>query len=184
MKRAARTSRRCALLLLMALAQAGCAQFYYGERAGVAAPSKVDLVASSYAAADALLAQVAQVAAQPVLVATVVNVDHLDESARLGRVLAEQLAARLAQRGLRVSELRLRQALAMREQGELLLSRQAHEVSQAQAAQAVLVGTYAVSAYHVYVSLKLVDGSNNAVLAAHDYTLPLNAETRSLLAAY
>jgi TolB-like protein len=183
---AARPPRRRALLALaaLALAQGGCAQFYYGDRAAPGQRAGVDLLAASYAGADALLAQAALDPAQPVLVATVVNVDRLDEAARLGRVLAEQLAARLVQRGQRVSEPRLRQALAMRPgQGELLLSRQAREVSQAQAAQAVLVGTYAVSAYHVYVSLKLVDGASGAVRAAHDYALALDAELRSLLAA-
>uniref|UniRef100_UPI0028AE8B1C FlgO family outer membrane protein n=1 Tax=Diaphorobacter nitroreducens TaxID=164759 RepID=UPI0028AE8B1C len=66
-------------------------------------------------------------------------------------------------------------------QGELLLSRHAQEVARAQAAQAVLVGTYAVAPQAVYVSLKLV-GAGNAVLAAHDYALSMDANVRGLLA--
>lgn len=60
----------------------------------------------------------------------------------------------MVQRGLRVTEVKLRDVLVLhREQGELLLSREVREVSQAQNAQAVVVGTYAVSASVVYISL-------------------------------
>lgn len=160
---------------------AGCAQYYYGPAA--AAPAAQDLLALNRDAADALLAQVALDPAQPVIVATVVQLDRLDASSRLGRLVSEQLGGRLVQRGLRVTELRMRESLALRPgQGELLLSRQAQEVARAQAAQAVLVGTYAAAPQAVYVSLKLV-GVGNAVLAAHDYALALDGNVRGLLAA-
>ena len=66
-------------------------------------------------------------------------------------------------------------------QGELLLSREAREVSQAQNAQAVVVGTYAVSATVLYISLKLVSPVGNTVLAAHNYALPVDDNVRALL---
>ena len=50
-----------------------------------------------------------------------------------------------------------------------------------QAAQAVLVGTYAAASQAVYVSLKLVSPHGNAVLAAHDYALPMDGNVRGLL---
>lgn len=160
---------------------AGCAQYYYGAVAPV--PAAQDLLALNRDAADALLAQVALDPAQPVIVATVVQLDRLDASSRLGRLVSEQLGSRLVQRGLRVTELRMRESLALRPgQGELLLSRQAQEVARAQAAQAVLVGTYAVAPQAVYVSLKLV-GVGNAVLSAHDYALAMDGNVRGLLAA-
>lgn len=175
-------SRRAALGLLLgaaALGATGCARYYYGAQAGGTA---ADLVEVNYAAADALLQGPPLDPAQPVLVATVVNVDRLDESTRLGRVIAEQIAGRMAQRGVRVTELKLRETLAMRPgQGELLLSRQVHEVSQAQSAQAVVVGTYATSSFAVYVSLKLVQPVGNVVIAAYDYTLPMDSNVRGLL---
>ncbi|WP_312843082.1 FlgO family outer membrane protein [Diaphorobacter nitroreducens] len=168
-----------AVLTASALALPGCARYYYGA---AVSSDPVDLMASNHGAADALLLQVPLDPDTPVLVATVVQLDRLDESSRLGRLVAEQLAGRLAQRGLRVTELRMRETLAMRPgQGELLLSRHAQEVARAQAAQAVLVGTYAVAPQAVYVSLKLV-GAGNAVLAAHDYALPMDANVRGLLA--
>ena len=176
-------SRRAALGLL-AGAATGCAQYYYGpghDRPDIARPA-TDLVARNHEAADALLAQAPLDPAQAVLVGTVVQVDRLDESSRLGRVISEQVAGRLTRRGLRVTELRLRETLAMRPgQGALLLSREAYEVGQAHAAQAVLVGTYAVSAQAVYVSLRVVAPQGNAVLAAHDYVLPMDGNVRAML---
>ncbi|WP_406622703.1 FlgO family outer membrane protein [Acidovorax sp. SDU_ACID1] len=54
-------------------------------------------------------------------------------------------------------------------------------MAQAQAAQAVLVGTYVVAPQAVYVSLRLVGPQGNAVLAAHDYALPMDGNVRGLL---
>ncbi len=133
---------------------------------------------------DALLLGAALDPGQPVLVATLVNVDRLDESSRLGRIFSEQMAGRMAQRGLRVTEVKLREDLVLhREQGALLLSRELREVSQAQSAQAVVVGTYAVSASVLYISLKLVNPVGNQVVAAHNYALPVDENVRSLLFA-
>lgn len=162
-----------------AVAVSGCARYYYGTAVG---QGSIDLVTSSQVAVDTLLQQAPLDANAPVLVGTVVQVDRLEESSRLGRLLSEQFAGRLAQRGLRVTELRMRESLALRPgQGELMLSRQVQEVARAQAAQAVLVGTYAVAHQAVYVSLKLV-GAGNTMLAAHDYALPMDANVRGLLA--
>ncbi len=159
----------------------GCAQYYYGPSAAPAVSQ--DLLALSRDAADALLTQVTLDPAQPVMVSTVVQLDRLDASSRLGRLVSEQVGGRLAQRGLRVAELRMRDSLALRPgQGELLLSRQVQEVARAQAAQAVLVGTYAAAPQAVYISLRLV-GVGNTVLAAHDYVLPMDGNVRGLLAA-
>lgn len=163
---------------------AGCAGYYYGENYGPTLGSIVrgGLVQASHGAADRLLQDALLDPRQPLLVGTLVNVDRLDESSRFGRLVSEQIAGRMTQRGMRVVELKLRDSVAMRsELGELLLSREVREVSQAHHAQAVLVGTYAVSARQVYVSLKLVLPEGNTVVAAHDYAVALDEDVRSLL---
>ena len=119
----------------------------------------------------------------PVLVATVVNVNDLSRAAPLGRTLSEQYATSMAASGFNVKEIKLRGDVFVREgQGELLLSREVREVSQAQNAQAVVVGTYAVSASVVYISLKLVNPVGNQVIAAHNYAVPADENVRTLLA--
>lgn len=154
--------------------------YYYGERPGA---SRSNLIEVNERAADTLLQTAPLDASKPVLVATLVNVDRLTESSRLGRMFSEQIAARLVQRGLRVTEVKLRENLLLsRDQGELLLSREVREVSQAQDAQAVVVGTYAVSSTVVYINLKLVNPVGNTVVAAHNYAVPMDENVRALLA--
>ena len=171
---------RAALGGLVALGLQGCASYYYGDRAtGV---SRTDLIETNDRATDALLLNAPLDARQPVLVASLVNIDRLSESSRLGRIFAEQIAGRMVQRGLRVTEVKLRDNLVLhRDQGELLLSREVREVSQAQNAQAVVVGTYAVSASVLYISLKLVNPVGNNVVAAHNYAVPVDENVRTLL---
>lgn len=165
---------------------AGCAvspmhSYYYGGAVG--GFSHNNLIEANERATDALLQTAPLDARQPVLVATLVSVDRLTESSRLGRIFSEQIAGRMVHRGLRVTEVKLRENLLLQpEQGELLLSRQVREVSQAQDAQAVVVGTYAVSASQVYISLKLVNPVGNTVVAAHSYAVPMDENVRALLA--
>lgn len=155
--------------------------YYYGDRAG--GISRSNLIALNERATDALLQTARLDANQPVLVATLVNVDRLTESSRLGRIFSEQIAGRMVRRGLKVTEVKLRENLLLqRDQGELLLSREVREVSQSQNAQAVVVGTYAVSTSVVYISLKLVNPVGNTVVAAHNYAVPMDENVRALLA--
>mgnify|MGYP006370700047 FL=1 len=172
------------LAMLAAGPLSGCAGYYYGEKYGptLSLSSNADMVGSSYAAADALLQNAPLDPRAPVLVATLVDLDHLGASSRFGRVVSEQIAGRLTQRGLPVPELRVRESVALvPQEGALLLSRELREVSRAHAAQAVVVGTYAVSSRQVFVSLKLVRPEGNLTIAAHDYALVLDEELRSLL---
>ena len=170
----------------LALGLQGCVtnpmqSYYYGDRMG--GMSRTNLIETNERATDALLQYAPLDANQPVLVATLVSVDRLTESSRLGRIFSEQIAGRMVHRGLRVTEVKLRENLLMqRDQGELLLSREVREVSQAQDAQAVVVGTYAVSNTVVYISLKLVNPVGNTVVAAHSYAVPMDDNVRALLA--
>jgi TolB-like protein len=169
--------QRRAMLALLASATllGGCASYYYGE-------GGTDPIELNYAAADKLLAAPLLDTGRPVLVATLVHVDQLDRSSRLGRLFSEQLASRLVQRGFLVRELKLRGSVLMKPgEGELLLSREALDASKVQDAQAVLVGTYAPSAKTVYINLKLVSPVTGTVMAAVDYTVPLDTDMRGLL---
>lgn len=171
----------------------GCASsYYYGDSAGgsggaggfgLGSALRTSIITANHAAVDMLLQTAPLDREHAVLVATLVNVDRLNESSRLGRIFSEQIAGRLVQRGYPVTELKLRDSVAMqREQGELLLSRELREVSRAHDAQAVVVGTYAVSATILYVSIKLVKPDGNMVVAAHNYAVPMDDNVRALLA--
>lgn len=140
-------------------------------------------VVTNYGVADALIAQFAgSPAGGPLIVATVVNIDALEQSSTLGRLISEQVSARLSQRGFTMIEMKFRSSIYMkRGEGELVLTREIGEVARNNKAQAVVLGSYGVSGSSVYVNMKIVQPGNNTVLAAHDYVLPYNSEIRSML---
>lgn len=144
----------------------------------------------TYEAADKLATQIEQRSAlvnknNPILVATVVNVDELEKSSRLGRSISEQVAARLTQKGFKVVEVKLRGSLFVkRAEGELLLSREITQITQSYQAPAVVVGTYAPATNFVHINLKVVSAETQRVIAAADYGLPLDENTRALLQIY
>jgi len=118
----------------------------------------------------------------PFVVSTLVNIDQLEQSSTLGRLISEQVASRMTQMGYSVLELKIRSGVYMkRNEGELLLTREIKEVASTHNAQAVVVGTYAESATLVHVNLKIVNPATSVILAAYDYALPLDKQIASLI---
>ncbi|HUW81228.1 MAG TPA: FlgO family outer membrane protein [Phycisphaerae bacterium] len=144
----------------------------------------VDLIRTTYNAVDALLARADPSAESPerILVATVVDLDNVENTSTFGRLSGELLAARLAQRGRGVVHATVRQgSVVIKDDGQFLLSRDMRELAEDYQAQAVLVSTYTRAAENVYVSIKLVNAADNALVAAVDYQLPIDPRTASLL---
>ncbi len=160
---------------LTTLALAGCAT------SSTPAYVYVNLIESNYQAIDALLTNVRLDPKQPILVGTLVNLDALNESSRLGRLFSEHYATRMTMHGYGIEELKMRENLYIRDEGALLLSREVFELSQSHRAQAVLVGTYANSRNMLYVNLRIVVPTGNIVVAAHDYALPIDGNMRDML---
>ena len=153
-----------------------------------------NLVPASYKAADALLKGVKDIpnleprrdgvyTRQPILVASFVNIDNLQESSTFGRVTAEQIGSRIAQRGYKVIEIKMRTGslFVQERKGELLLSRELREISYQHDAYAVVVGTYGASKQSVYVTAKLVRAKDSVILSSYDYRLPVGADTKQML---
>jgi TolB-like protein len=164
-----------AALSASVLALAGCAPT--PQQAAV----RTDLIEANYQAVDVLLAGVQLATNEPLLVATLVSLDSLNESSRLGRLFSEQISSRITAHGYAVEELKLRESLFIQAEGAMLLSREVRELTQAHRAQAVVVGTYATSRNMLYVSLKIVVPNGNVVVAAHDYAMPIDTNIRDLL---
>ena len=119
----------------------------------------------------------------PILAASFVNIDNLEQSSTLGRTISEQIASRLAQQGFKIIETKLRQGsiFIQKGKGEFLLSRDLLNLSINQGAQGVLVGTYAVSEYFIFVSARIVRTEDSSVITGYDYELPQDKTTRSML---
>ena len=141
-------------------------------------------IPTNYAAADNLIKQLKLNSApnSTLIISTLVNIDALDSSSTLGRLVSEQISARFTQKNYRTIELKFRDNVYMAQgQGELMLTREVHELAKAHAAQAVVVGTYAQSRDFIYINLKVIQPNTNRVLAVHDYALPLDANNRMML---
>lgn len=145
-----------------------------------------NLIASSYTAADRLLQGttnfVESFQDKRFLVATIADLDDLEDSTTLGRLIGEQLAARFAQRGYLVLEPKLQPELTFfTRTGEFVLSREAREFLLTKQVDAVVAGTYAVGKDTVYITLALLNCKNNQVIASYAYTLPIGPNTYALL---
>lgn len=109
-----------------------------------------------------------------IIVASFVDVNNLNESSTFGRIMAEQVGSRLAQKGYKVIEMKLRQnsVFVQQEMGEFLLSRDLKDISRNHNASAVVVGTYGNSKNKVYVSVRIVDPKNSVILASSNCRIP------------
>lgn len=175
-----------ALVVAFSVGALGCAS--WGEEEAPVRPviRDANLVDASYAAADALLERAPWLKErrEPLLATTFVDINNLETSSALGRVIGEQVGSRFAQKGYTVIEIKMRSNIFVAEgTGELMLSRSVREISQSHNAAAVITGTYAVARQSVYVTARLIRATDNLVLAAYDYVLPYGPDAKALVAA-
>jgi hypothetical protein len=117
----------------------------------------------------------------PITVSSITDAQHVDQSSRLGNMIADFARSRLSENHMTVSEQRLRTDMLMAvDQGEMLLSRDPNKLTHP-AYAAVLTGTYGVGAGHVFVSLKLIRSDNAQILSAADFVLPRQGDVEALL---
>jgi TolB-like protein len=176
---------RLPALFLFAVMVAGCASSGPYDDANTYRQQDKDLVGASYNTADAMLSQVPWLREnrQPLLTGTFVNVNSLEDSSALGRIVAEQISSRFAQQGFTMVELKLRRNVFIKTQGgEFMLSREVKNLSRLHNAAAVIAGTYAIGRRNVYVSARLIRAADNLIIASHDYALPMGPDTKALLA--
>ncbi len=107
-----------------------------------------------------------------VLVASLANIDNLEESSRFGRSVAEQVGSRLVQSGFVVREVKLADTLMVRElNGEFILSRDFTSIASAHNADVVVTGTYSEAQLYMFVNLRMTRLVDGVVLAAHDFEI-------------
>lgn len=147
--------------------------------------AQTDLIKSSYQVADALTLQLDQPdqgANYPLVVASFVNIDNLEQSSTFGRAIAEYVGSRFSQNGFKVVELKLRDTVYIKQNsGEFLLSREVKNLSTEHEVKALVVGTYSLAEDTVYVSAKVIDPSDATILATHDYSLRVGRNLTQML---
>lgn len=185
-------SSSCILTFFVAITMISCSQYqshpdingYSYQKTKI--PS-VDLVAVSYTIVNKLENNLKAPLSpdDTIIVASFVDINNLNLSSTFGRIMAEQVGSRLAQKGYRVKEMKLRQQSVFVEErkGEFLLSRDLKNISVNNDASAVVVGTYASSYDAIYVSTRLVNPSNGIVLSSFDYAVPADSRVQKSLMA-
>lgn len=119
---------------------------------------------------------------QPIIAASFANIDNLGASSTFGRMASEIISSGLTVRGYNVVEVKMRESLFIKQSaGEFMLSRQLKDISKEHAAQAIVLGTYAVGGKHLYVNARVVRTSDSVVIGTHDFSLPLNSDIRRML---
>jgi TolB-like protein len=179
MKSFARVSLLALPLLLVA-----CSSAPKKEEGNYATISSNQFIEANYKAADSIMHQLSGklLADKPLIMATIVNIDALEQTTTLGRLISEQLSTRLAQGGLSMLEMKLRNSVYLkRNQGELMLTREIGEVATTHNAQAIVVGSYAETSDMVFINIKVIQPNTNFVMAGQDYVLAKEAIVRSML---
>ncbi len=116
-----------------------------------------------------------------ILSATFVNLNHLDDTSPLGRVVTEGLVARLQVRGWNLYDVRLSKAVAVTPEGEFVLSRDPKRLEYQYATSAVLAGTYSITGNEVLIHARVIDVSTGVVVSAGELRLPIDSEVARLL---
>ena len=134
-----------------------------------------DFVALSYEAADALLRGARRELRDdaPIVYGVLTPVGQPGTSSPFEQIFAEQIASRLAQNGVGVVEVRLREALAVRAGGPYALSDDVRDVARRVRARAALAGSYAVTSGYALVTARLIDVASGLVLSSWDKHIPL-----------
>ena len=117
-----------------------------------------------------------------VAVVMAVPISNLKKETEFGRLFAEYLLTDLADRGLRVTELRLgREIHVLPQSGEFILTRNVGELaSHSQALDYVVVCTYSNTRSNLMLQGRLINFKDGVVHTSWRHNLPLNRELIAL----
>jgi len=166
--------KKIVLILIMAVFASGCATLK-----NIPFIKEKTLADFSYEAAEQLASQLRrnhQVNENfTYVVATMSNIDTLEQSNSFGRLFSEQLSIDLTWQGLNTVEIKLReQGMIDKSEGEFFLSRDIQDIASIHNVDVVVVGTYTKARDNMFITLKAVSTSTNLVLASYGFSLPVS----------
>jgi len=170
------------LILALTLLLPGCASTQIQSRPAYSAGLGGLLYEGADTMIDEALSRLGVSRDKPIIVATSVNVDNLQDSSTFGRLASQLVASRLAQRGYLVRDVTFTQALTVTpETGEMVLSREAAKIATDEEAQAVIAGAYAVGGEKIYLNLRMLAAADGRLVSSVDLVVPLNEDTQRMI---
>jgi len=170
------------LCFLIILLMPGC-HGIFGNSSELSDPN---LVSVSYKITDDLIQNLSIKLdkQQPVLIASFVDIKYMEQSSDFGRVIAECITSRMAQKEYTIIEIKLRDSIYIKENaGEFLLSRKVKDISKSHNARAVIVGTYGKANKDVYISARIVLADTGMIVSSSDYRLPLTENMSAMFSS-
>ena len=118
-----------------------------------------------------------------VVLATVVDINNLDDTTQFGRTITEQVAREFINDGYKVVDVRanLNGIVVGKRKGEFYITRDVEKLANSIKANAIFYGTYSVGKQFVYVNLKLINAKHHIILNSIDYRIHLNDDVKKML---
>lgn len=116
-----------------------------------------------------------------VLASTFVNLDNLDDTSPLGRLITENLIHELQVRHWNVYDIRLSKAVAVNPAGEFVLTRDPKLLEYQYLVAGVLAGTYSITDNEVFVNARVIDVNTGVVVSSGQISLPIDDFVARLL---
>jgi hypothetical protein len=142
-----------------------------------------DLVEQSYEAVDQLLhnLRLPLPKGNLVVVNSLINASDLEQNLAFGRIVSEQITSAFHNAGYQVMGMELpTEVFAKNESGILQIPEKTKAALDAVGAKAVILGTFAPGRNSVYISLRVVDTSNQYIMSSTDYAVAMGPDAKAL----
>lgn len=106
------------------------------------------------------------------VVTSFLDLDKLNQTSPVGRLVTEQLVHELHVRRWQLRDLRLAREISMSANGEFSLSREVKRLKDHQNVTGVVVGTYSIVGSSVFVNARVLDYASGAVMSTAQVRFP------------
>ncbi len=110
----------------------------------------------------------------PIVITTFVNLDNIEKTSHLGRLIKENLQHEFLVRKWKVLDIRLARNLYINKNGEFILSRNINKLklNNGVRIESVLVGTYSKLGDSIIINAKIIRVSDNTIVSSGQIILP------------
>ncbi|MHB8121546.1 MAG: FlgO family outer membrane protein [Desulfuromonadaceae bacterium] len=108
------------------------------------------------------------------VVTSFTNLDKIDDTTALGRLIAENLIYGLQMHKWQIIELRLSKGVEINEAGEFFLSRDINKLKDEYKISGVVTGTYSVAEGNLTINARVIDVNTGVVISSAQTYMPVN----------